>query len=996
MKRVLFSLMLMAFLPAMIIADPVDTIRAQKAAKTFLSNNGMNTTRLTDLTAEAGFANLYVYNADQGFVVMAADDRVQPVLGYSLTGSFDPDAMPDNVRAWLQGYDDEIQFVVESHAKATPETKQQWQDLENGVRGTKATVVVEPLLSTMWDQGEPYYNLCPTATSGGTTYHAVTGCVATAMAQIMKYWNWPIKGNGSHSYRPSGFAQQSVNFGNTTYDWANMTDNYDSNSTEAEQTAVATLMWHCGVSVDMSYGLDASGAQSSSIPNALKSYFRYNTSVAMKYKSSYNNTNWTNLIKGELDSHRPVQYSGNDGSVGHAFVCDGYDNSNYFHFNWGWSGMFDGYFTLNTLNPGTGGTGSGSGNYNQSQSAIINWYPTYSVNSAPTLTVTLTQNQTTRNANLSWTSLSGVSSYQVFRNRKLIATTTSTSYTDVKAPYGNNKYYVRGVTSSNGISQPSNEVSVAFDNPTNLVVTLEEGVFNTSWTGTSLAHSYNLYCNGFNIGSEESTSLSFTLGAYGDLSFCVTAVDFNGDESMPSNVVTIQQPYEGPVVNDLYVSPSETKATLSWTGKTGYEFETSHLEGYTGTQVSIGGLGTDELYWAIRFPAATLSFYAGMALQYVNTYIYDAGTYDVSLYQCTGDIPSGAPIASVSNVYSTQAGWTDISFGGAIYLDITKDLWVVFHESGLTYFMTFVEYDSEDGNYYSVDGNEWYQMDGYTWAIYIGLADDDFTYNVYCDGTMIAQNLSDTTYVDTGLSNNALYKYTVRTNYFGRESADSNFYGFVLGTASTDEAIEMGRKDTLVLKQNSCFTVNAHLSNRRPGNLIIENGAQLIANDGVAVTIQKDLPASWNWWAPNVVADDLFAQLKTTLGGDAVLINSQGSGFVCYENNQWNGTLADVAPGQMYKIWMDRGRSITTIGTTTSGVEVTIAPGNNWLGCPTTRNVGLSELGIVPADGDTISSLTQSAIYQNGAWTGTLTHLQPGQGYVYHSNAEVDKTLVLP
>ena len=187
MKRVLFSLMLMAFLPAMIIADPVDTIRAQKAAKTFLSNNGMNTTRLTDLTAEAGFANLYVYNADQGFVVMAADDRVQPVLGYSLTGSFDPDAMPDNVRAWLQGYDDEIQFVVESHAKATPETKQQWQDLENGVRGTKATVVVEPLLSTMWDQGEPYYNLCPTATSGGTTYHAVTGCVATAMAQIMKY-----------------------------------------------------------------------------------------------------------------------------------------------------------------------------------------------------------------------------------------------------------------------------------------------------------------------------------------------------------------------------------------------------------------------------------------------------------------------------------------------------------------------------------------------------------------------------------------------------------------------------------------------------------------------------------------------------------------------------------------------------------------------------------------------------------------------------------------
>lgn len=260
MKRVLFFLILLAMLPAVAMAEHVESARAQQAAKTFFNNNGVNANKLTDLSAESGFTNLYIYNADKGFVVMAADDRVQPVLGYSLTGSFDPDAMPDNVRAWLQGYSDEIQWTVENNTKATEEMAQQWSDLENGVRGTKATVVVEPLLHTMWDQGEPYYNLCPTATSGGTTYHAVTGCVATAMAQIMKYWNWPIKGYGSHNYKPSGFTQQNVNFGNTTYDWANMTDTYDANSTEAEQTAVATLMWHCGVSVDMSYGLDASGA----------------------------------------------------------------------------------------------------------------------------------------------------------------------------------------------------------------------------------------------------------------------------------------------------------------------------------------------------------------------------------------------------------------------------------------------------------------------------------------------------------------------------------------------------------------------------------------------------------------------------------------------------------------------------------------------------------------------------------------------------------------
>ena len=262
-------------LPAIALADHVESARAQKAAKTFMNNNGIAAAQLTDISAEAGFSNLYIYNADKGFVVMAADDRVQPVLGYSLTGHFRVKDMPSNVRGWLQGYNEEIQFAIENNAKASSETKQQWHDLENDVKAAKATVVVEPLLYTQWDQGDPYYNLCPTAASGGTTYHAVTGCVATAMAQIMRYWNWPIKGNGSHSYRPSGFSQQSVNFGNTTYDWANMTDTYDSNSTEAEETAVATLMYHCGVSVDMAYGLEASGAQSSAIPTALKNYFRY-------------------------------------------------------------------------------------------------------------------------------------------------------------------------------------------------------------------------------------------------------------------------------------------------------------------------------------------------------------------------------------------------------------------------------------------------------------------------------------------------------------------------------------------------------------------------------------------------------------------------------------------------------------------------------------------------------------------------------------------------
>ena len=432
MKKVLFSLMLMAFLPAMAFADSIDTARAQKAAKTFLSNNGVNATRLIDLTEAAGFRNLYIYNANPGFIVMSADDRVQPVLGYSLTGSFDPATMPDNVRAWLQGYSDEIQSAIDCRATATAEVAQQWHDLYSGNRGARATVVVAPLIQTFWDQDDPYNQLCPTV-SGTATY---TGCVATAMAQVMKFWNWPIQGNGSKSYRWNS-QTLSVNFGNTTYDWANMTNTYDENSTEAQQTAVATLMYHCGVSVSMSYGTDGSGAYSTDVDDALTSYFRYNSStISYKTKQSYPSS-WLDLLKTDLNAGRPVYYSGSGTGGGHAFVCDGYDSDNYFHFNWGWSGMYDGYFLVSNLNPGTGGAGSGSsGTYNSSQAAIFGIQPTYSSLSAPTLTATLVQDVSQRDVNLSWNTVSGASKYQLFRNSVLIYEGTTASYSDVTAPYG--------------------------------------------------------------------------------------------------------------------------------------------------------------------------------------------------------------------------------------------------------------------------------------------------------------------------------------------------------------------------------------------------------------------------------------------------------------------------------------------------------------------------------------------------------------------------------
>ena len=369
MKRVLFSLILLAMLPAVAMAEHVESARAQQAAKTFFNNNGVSANKLTDLSAEAGFTNLYIYNADKGFVVMAADDRVQPVLVYSLTGHLRTENMPTNVRGWLQGYDEEIQFAIDSELKATDETSQLWNDLVGGnPKAAKATVVVDALIQTTWDQDPGYNMYCPYDSNAGEL--TVTGCVATAMAQIMRFWEYPSHGQNEHSYTPSNrpeFGTQSVNYAQATYDWSDM-------PLHAPNAEIAMLMYHCGVSVDMMYDIGSnggSGAYSSDIPNALTSYFRYKSGASFKNKSSYSSNSWLNLIKTELDAGRPVQYNGSGSGGGHAFVCDGYDNSNYFHFNWGWSGSNDGFYSLSNLTPGSGGSGGGSYSFTNNQSAVI-------------------------------------------------------------------------------------------------------------------------------------------------------------------------------------------------------------------------------------------------------------------------------------------------------------------------------------------------------------------------------------------------------------------------------------------------------------------------------------------------------------------------------------------------------------------------------------------------------------------------------------------------
>ncbi len=200
MKRFTTTLALLLFAAMPVIAERVTPETARKVATTFFNNNGAKSAQLTDLSKAAGFPNLYIFTADQGFVVMAADDCVQPILGYSLDGHFSTNDMPENLRWWLQGYSDEIQFAINSKAKPSTEIAKQWKELAEGnAKAGRATTEVAPLIQTKWNQNKYYNNLCP-AVSDGPEGKAYTGCVATAMAQIMKYWSYPSSGIGSHSY----------------------------------------------------------------------------------------------------------------------------------------------------------------------------------------------------------------------------------------------------------------------------------------------------------------------------------------------------------------------------------------------------------------------------------------------------------------------------------------------------------------------------------------------------------------------------------------------------------------------------------------------------------------------------------------------------------------------------------------------------------------------------------------------------------------------------
>ena len=323
-----------------------------------------------------GKATVYVFNrGEEGFVVVPADDRLPSLLGYSDSGALNAADIPPQL-AWMLGV---YSLRVLSLDACGVSTRSEEGEPSEG-RG-----FIPPLLTSRWGQNHPYNLACPSVGDG----HCVTGCVATAMAQVMKYYAYPTAGTGSHSYRWHGETLE--------YDFArpfrfdDMLSAYPASMDLSEESmdAVAQLMYACGVSVDMNYGVAASDASSQNIPYALASYFGYDRGARYLMKSFFTGEEWESLIYDELAAGRPVIYGGETPQGGgHQFICDGYEDPGLFHINWGWDGEGNGYFRLSELEPPVQGTGGYEGGYNIAQTAVMGmrpavdgeatpWYPVY-------------------------------------------------------------------------------------------------------------------------------------------------------------------------------------------------------------------------------------------------------------------------------------------------------------------------------------------------------------------------------------------------------------------------------------------------------------------------------------------------------------------------------------------------------------------------------------------------------------------------------------------
>lgn len=374
-KKLLFAFAAALSISSASFAAPRTLEEAKKLAADFASEvtsfQGVTVSDIVSLNHDAIVARspqlypaYYVFNVGEndGFIIVSGDDAARPILAFGDEGSFVDGYIPENVQAWLDFYKKEISSI---------DQKEGIYVYDNGGVDDPGKTVVKPLLGRLaWGQDYPFNEKCPEAK--GT--HTATGCAATSMAMVMKYHKYPEAGEGSFNYTTRSLKLPvQVQLG-SPYNWSIMEDKYSQNHSQESKDAVATLMFHVGASLEMDYNVAAAGGSGASVYAhlpALINNFHYNKNMYFMHRDYTNAGNWEYLIKKELDEKRPILYSGQSKNGGHSFICDGYTESNYYHFNWGWEGNCNGYYALTALSPGVGGTGAGDGNFSDYQVILL-------------------------------------------------------------------------------------------------------------------------------------------------------------------------------------------------------------------------------------------------------------------------------------------------------------------------------------------------------------------------------------------------------------------------------------------------------------------------------------------------------------------------------------------------------------------------------------------------------------------------------------------------
>ena len=422
MKKLFLSLFILAISIMTLQAKPIDRSLALTAAQKFATMQFAMERAVPELVYTGVDGAFYVFNTgDHSFVIIAGDDAHRPVIGYSDQSAFDASNIPPALEYYLDGVAECMLQL--RHAVATPDVAAEWNSVlqhgrlisRHGGRGTGY------FCQTQWNQDYPYNYCCPEdpAGSGGHTY---VGCLATAMSQLMRFWAYPSKGNGSHCYYHEDYGEICADFGNTEYDWDNMPNTLNSNSSEAEKLATGTLCFHCGVTIDMGYGPDGSGGGSGTIPSVMHTYFDYCDANVQLSRNDFETEIWKTMVREQFDMGWPMYYGGCENDGCHAFVCDGYDDNDMFHFNLGWGGSSDGWYLIDDAP------------YTHPADAMFNFVPSEVYNhtpSVPTDFVAEPVSDTDLRVRLSWTNptttldgtpLSSIDRVEVMRDNKIIMT----------------------------------------------------------------------------------------------------------------------------------------------------------------------------------------------------------------------------------------------------------------------------------------------------------------------------------------------------------------------------------------------------------------------------------------------------------------------------------------------------------------------------------------------------------------------------------------------